>query len=156
MRQRDGDSGRLPPARDRKRRRFQCVAALDFVELRDAQGNIIPPGSDAAQEDAVTGVRRTTPAARLKAIYGDVNNVDGFVGMASEQHMPGTEFGQLQLAIWKKQFTALRDGDRFFHLNDPVPQTIKQSFGIDYQHSLADLLNLDAGITTQPNVFEAG
>jgi hypothetical protein len=131
-------------------------SSLDFVQLRDAQGNVIPLGSDAAQEDAVTGVRRTTLAARLKGIYGNVDNVDAFVGMVSEQHVPGTEFGPLQLAIWKKQFAALRDGDRYFYLNDPVLNTIRQTYGIDYRHTLADLIKLDAGISVQANVFEAG
>jgi hypothetical protein len=129
---------------------------LDFVQLRDAQGNVIPLGSDAAQEDAVTGVRRTTLAARLKGIYGTVDNVDAFVGMVAEQHVPGTEFGPLQLAIWKKQFAALRDGDRFFYLNDPVLSTIRQTYGIDYRHTLAELIRLDAGTTVQANVFKAG
>src|SRR5262249_60543685 len=115
-----------------------------------------PPGSDAAQEDAVVGVRRTTLAARLRAIYGNVDKVDAFVGMVSEKHVPGTEFGPLQLAIWKKQFEALRDGDRFFYLNDPVLDTIRQSHGIDYRHSLAELINLDAGVTVPANVFKAG
>jgi hypothetical protein len=130
--------------------------SLDFVQLRDAQGNIIPLGSDAAQEDAVTGVRRTTLAARLRTIYGSVDKVDAFVGMVSEKHVPGTEFGPLQLAIWKKQFAALRDGDRYFYLNDPVLNTIRQTYGIDYRHTLADLIKLDAGITVQANVFKAG
>lgn len=101
------------------------------------------------------GVRRSTVAARLKAIYGNVSNVDAFVGMVAEKHVAGTEFGPLQLAIWKKQFAALRDGDRFFYLNDPDLQTISQTYGITYQHTLADLINLDAGVTVQPNVFKA-
>ena len=33
---------------------------------------------------------------------------------------PGTEFGPVQLALWRRQFTALRDGDRFFYGRDPV------------------------------------
>jgi hypothetical protein len=129
---------------------------LDFVELRDAQGNVIPLGSDAAQEDPVSGVRNTTLAARLRAIYGNVDNVDAFVGMVSEQHVPGTEFGPLQGAIWKKQFQALRDGDRFFYLNDPDLEIIRRNYGITYRHTLAELVKLDAGITLQPNVFIAG
>jgi hypothetical protein len=68
----------------------------------------------------------------------------------------GTEFGPLQLAIWKKQFAALRDGDRFFYLNDPVLNTIRQTYGIDYRHSLAELVKLDAGADVQANVFKAG
>ena len=128
---------------------------LGFVELRDAEGNVIPLGSDDAQEDATSGVRKTTLAARLRAVYGDVDKVDAFVGMVSEKHVPGTEFGPLQLAIWKKQFEALRNGDRFFYLNDPILDTIRQSYGITYRHTLAELIALDAGITVQPNVFKA-
>jgi hypothetical protein len=129
---------------------------LDFVQLRDANGNVIPLGSPQAQSDAVVGVRRTTLAARLRAIYGNVDNVDAFVGMVSEKHVPGTEFGPLQLAIWKKQFEALRDGDRFFYLNDPVLDTIGQTYGIDYRHSLSELIALDTGETLPANVFKAG
>jgi hypothetical protein len=129
---------------------------LDFVQLRDAAGSPIPLGSDAAQEDAVTGVRRTTLAARLRAIYGGVGKVDAFVGMVAEKHVAGTEFGPLQLAIWKRQFAALRDGDRFFYLNDPALDGIRQSYGITYRHTLAELIRLDAGFTpAQANVFEA-
>jgi hypothetical protein len=129
--------------------------SLDFVQLRDAAGNVIPLGSDAAQEDAVVGVRRTTLAARLRAIYGSVDKIDAFVGMVAEKHVAGTEFGPLQLAIWKKQFEALRDGDRLFYLNDPVLATIQQTYGITYRHTLAELIKLDAGTTVQANVFKA-
>ena len=70
--------------------------------------------------------------------------------------MQGSEFGPLQRAIWRRQFEALRDGDRFFYLNDPDLETIRQSYGITYRHTLAELIKLDAGITAQANVFEAG
>ena len=117
---------------------------------------MIPLGSDAAQEDVVVGVRRTTLAARLRAIYGNLNKVDACVGMVSEKHVAGTEFGPLQLAIWKKQFEARRDGDRFCYLNDPVLSTIRQNYGIDYRRSLSELVKLDTGATVPSNAFEAG
>ena len=56
---------------------------LDFTELRDANGVVIAFGTPEALDDAVVGVRRTTLAARLKGIYGDVNAFDAFVGMIS-------------------------------------------------------------------------
>ena len=127
---------------------------LDFVELRDASGNVVAPDTAAALEDVVTGTRRTTLAARLKAIYGSVDRLDAFVGMVSERHVAGTEFGELQLAMWKKQFAALRDGDRFFYLNDPALRLIAASFGIDPRHTLADIVKLNTGVTLQPNVFK--
>jgi peroxidase len=128
---------------------------LDFVQLEDDEGNALPSGSDESGEDAVEGIRRTTLAARLKAIYGSVDKVDAFVGMVSEPHVAGSELGPLQLAIWKRQFEALRDGDRFFYENDPFLARIQQIFGITYKHTLAELINLNTGATVEPNVFIA-
>jgi hypothetical protein len=127
---------------------------LDFVQLRDADGNVIALGSDAAADEAIVGVRRTTLAARLKAIYGDVDKMDAFVGVLSEKHVRGTEFGELQLAIWTKQFEAARDGDRFFYQNDPVLRSIEQNYRIDYRHSLAEIIKMNTGVTLQANVFK--
>ncbi len=125
---------------------------LEFTEIRDANGNVIPVGSE---EGGVVGVRRSTLAARLKAVYGNLNKVDAFTGMVSERHVPGTEFGELQLAIWKKQFEALRDGDRFFFQIDPDLVLIQTLFGITYRHTLAELIKLNTGVTVQANVFKA-
>jgi hypothetical protein len=128
---------------------------LDFTELRDGSGNVIPLGSDEAEDDAVTGTRRSTLAARLKAIYGSVDNVDAFVGMIAEKHVRGSEFGELQQAIWKKQFENLRDGDRFFYANDPQLAQIKNQYGLTYQHTLAELIALDTGASVPTDVFHA-
>ena len=49
----------------------------------------------------------------------------------------------------------MRDGDRFFYLNDPALSTISQSYGIPYRHTLAELIQLDVGVSVEPNVFEA-
>ena len=50
--------------------------------------------------------------------------------MVAEKHVKGTEFGELQLAIWKKQFKTIRDGDRFFYLDDPQLAQIQHQYGI--------------------------
>ncbi|HVD51044.1 MAG TPA: peroxidase family protein, partial [Candidatus Udaeobacter sp.] len=119
-----------------------------------ANGNVVAPGSPEAEEEVVLGIRRTTVAARLKAVYGNVDRLDAFVGMVSEKHVAGTEFGELQLAMWKKQFEATRDGDRFFYLNDPALRLIDATFGIDPRHTLAEIVKLNTGVTLQPNVFK--
>jgi hypothetical protein len=132
---------------------------LDIMQLRDINGNVLELGSEEAAESAVTEVRRTTVAARLKALYGDVNKVDAFVGMVAEAHVPGTEFGELQLAMWKSQFEALRDGDRFFYEVDPALRTIEQKYGLSYRHRLADIVGLNTDIdqgNIQANLFKLG
>ena len=75
--------------------------------------------------------------------------------MVAEQHVPGTELGQLQLAIWKQQFTALRDGDRFFYANDGALAGIKRAFGIDYQVSLSTIIRLNSDEQVADDVFKA-
>jgi Animal haem peroxidase len=131
---------------------------LDFVTLTDADGAALEPGSDEAEEAAVAATRRTTVASRLKAIYGSVDRLDAFTGMLAEPHVGGTEFGPLQLAMWTNQFTALRDGDRFFYANDGALGDIEHVFGIDFRRTLAEVIadntELDPG-DLAANVFFA-
>jgi hypothetical protein len=127
-------------------------ACLDFVALFDVDGNPTTPEAD----DAVRGVRRCSLAAKLKAIYGSVSNVDAFVGILSEPHLAGREFGQTQLAIWQKQFAALRDGDRFFYQNDPLLPFIRNNFNIEPRKTLAEVIARNTDIPQAdlaPNVF---
>jgi hypothetical protein len=127
---------------------------LDFVRLRDADGHQLRPLGRRSQEEAVAGIRRTTLASRLKAIYGRVDRIDAFVGMVSERHVPGTEFGPLQLAMWKQQFETLRDGDRFFYRSDPELARIGEDYGITYRHTLAELISLNSGARVPADVFK--
>ncbi len=128
---------------------------LDFTSLRNYWGEPIPAGSE---ERAVSGTRRTPLAARLKAIYGSVGNIDAIVGMMSEPHVHGSELGEVQYALWQRQFEALRDGDRFFYLNDPELTALESRYGLSYKHTLGELIALDAGVPAaqlQANVFFA-
>jgi hypothetical protein len=128
---------------------------LDFTRLADGDGRTVRPGTEAARENVVTARRRTPLAARLRAIYGPrgVDRVDAFVGMVSEPHVAGSDLGELQLAMWRRQFQALRDGDRFFYLNDPVLTAIRHRFGIDYRRSLASIIESNTGVAVRRDVF---
>jgi hypothetical protein len=119
---------------------------LDFVALKDANGTPVQAGTPAAESTVVTARRRTPLAARLKAIYGSVDRLDPFVGMLAEPHVPGSELGQLQLAMWRDQFQRLRDADRFFYANDPALTTIERQYGISYRHTLAELIAVNSGV----------
>ena len=117
--------------------------SLDFVELRDSNGKLLKPGSDEADAEAITGIRRTTLAARLKAIYGTVDKLDAFVGMVSEAHMQDSDFGPLQAAMWERQFEALRDGDANHYRWNESLKLIMEKYGSDtltYKQSLADII----------------
>jgi len=115
--------------------------SLDVTALRDIDGGAVADPNEEGVNRPTSGTRRSTVAARLRAIYGgNVNNVDAFVGMAAEQHVSGTEFGELALAIWTKQFQNLRDGDRFFYGNDQGLSTILSTYGIDYRRTLGQII----------------
>ncbi len=76
----------------------------------------------------------------LKAAYGNVNNIDAFEGGLAEDHVRGSDVGPLFQQIMVNQFTRLRDGDRFFYLNETWN---------------ADELNLFAQGNTLTKVIEA-
>ena len=86
---------------------------LDFVALFDADGNPLPLGNS---EDAVRG----RPAHDARGPAQGRSTARSTTSTRSSAWAPsvtcrGTEFGELQLAMWRTQFTALRDGDRFFY-----------------------------------------
>ncbi len=56
----------------------------------------------------------------LTHMYGNVNNVDLWTGLLAEEHLPGKMLGETLHKIMEDQFRKLRDGDRFFYLNDPA------------------------------------
>ena len=125
---------------------------MEFIELQDAGGNPLELGSEAADGEAVIGVRRTTLASRLKAIYGSVDQVDAFVGMVSEAHLPGSEFGALQHEMWKRQFEAVRDGDSNFYLwSKSLRRAMKHAAraGITYRQRLSDIIINNTELTSK-------
>src|SRR5438093_354517 len=67
---------------------------FDFILLLDVDGYVVMFGTFEALDAVVVGVRRIMLVARLKAIYGDVNLVDAFVGMMFEKYLKGVEFGE--------------------------------------------------------------
>ena len=57
----------------------------------------------------------------LVQTYGDVNNIDPWVGMLSEDPLPGSSLGPTLQVILRQQFQMLRDADRFWYELD-LPQ----------------------------------
>jgi hypothetical protein len=69
------------------------------------------------------------------------------VGIFAEKHVPGSDSGQTQLVILQKEFQNLRDGDRFFFGNDQGLSFIKNRFGIDFRHTLAQVMEMNTDLT---------
>jgi hypothetical protein len=118
-------------------------ASLTFTQLTDIFG--VSFGLT-EERDPTLAVRNTTRAARLRALYGNVDNVDAFVGMVAEQHAAGSDLGELQRAMWAREFRRLRDGDRFFYANDPGLTYIRNTYGIDFRRNLGDIIAANTDI----------
>ncbi len=96
----------------------------------------------------------TLIANSMEQLYGDINNIDPWVGMLAENKMPDALFGATIMEIMKSQFTALRDGDRFYFENDNGLSA--DEIAEIRNTTLHDIIMRNTNITLmQPNVFEA-
>ena len=92
--------------------------------------------------------------AQLQSVYGNVDNVDMWVGIISEDHLPGSSMGELGTSIMSSQFIRLRDGDRFFYTGDAFfdDPFIASLVNLD-NHTLSQVIELNTGMSMQDNVF---
>jgi hypothetical protein len=51
----------------------------------------------------------------LQSAYGHVSLIDPWIGMLSEDHLPGASVGKTMKAVLEKQFLHLREGDRYWY-----------------------------------------
>lgn len=121
---------------------------LDYNAFRPAYG--LPP---------LTNINQLTsdPALRqeLRSLYGNINNIDAFVGGIAEDHVAGTSVGSMLLASFVDQFTRLRDGDRFFYTGDLdlLSPTITSVIDLDAV-TLANIIRANTGLANiHDNVF---
>jgi len=89
-------------------------------------------------------------AAALEETYGDVDNIDVWVGMLAEDHVEGASTGEMMGIVIADQFTRLRDGDRFYYENQFEGRLLQQ---ID-STTLADVIQRNSEVENlQANVF---
>ncbi len=129
-------------ARDIQRGRDHGLT--DYNSMRAAYG--LPAVTSFAQITSDPAVQQ-----KLQQLYGSVNNVDAFVGALAEDHAAGADVGPLTKAVLVDQFTRLRDGDRFFYLNQFSGQELSNLLA---NTSLAKVIERNSGVTNlQANVF---
>lgn len=94
----------------------------------------------------------TDKAAALKSLYGNVNNIDLWIGILAEDRLPGKSVGRTMHAMLKTQFENLRDGDFYFYRNDPfLPPAVRDQIG---NTKLSDIIKRNTALTSlQSNVF---
>jgi len=92
--------------------------------------------------------------ALLQDLYGSVDEIDSWVGMLAEDHMPDAMFGNTIMAIMVDQFQRLRDGDKFYYLNDPA---LSEAEKLEITNTtFRDVIMRNSGVDVmQDNVFTA-
>lgn len=96
------------------------------------------------------------PALRnaLQTTYGNVDNIDAWVGLLAEDKLPGAALGPTLTAIMQSQFSRLRDGDFYFYQNDPAINNDQE--GRINGTSLAEVIERNSEASNlQNNIFIA-
>lgn len=91
--------------------------------------------------------------AALASVYGDVNNIDVWVGGLAEDHVDDSSLGELFHTVLVDQFERIRAGDSFWYENVFEGQEL-----IDLQNTtLTDIIERNTDITgLRDNVFYDG
>lgn len=93
----------------------------------------------------------TALASTLESLYGDVNNIDLWVGALSEDRLAGSSLGELLTAGILHQFKVLRSCDRFWHQSDADLVDVLAQIE---DTTLSDIIMANSSISTlQDNVF---
>tara|TARA_R110002073_G_scaffold41466_5_gene117065 strand:- start:2129 stop:4402 length:2274 start_codon:yes stop_codon:yes gene_type:complete len=89
-------------------------------------------------------------SAKLETLYGDVNNIDLWVGLLAEDHADDSSLGETASTIIADQFERIRDGDRFYYENTLSDREIR----VIENTTLADVIQRNTDINSlQENVF---
>ncbi len=84
----------------------------------------------------------------LRDTYGDINNIDLWVGVLAEDHMDQALFGPTLMLIMEEQFSNLRVGDRFYYEND---EGLSEAERAEIKGTLlSDVIRRNSGITYVP------
>jgi peroxidase len=137
------DNGQDLIARDIERARDDGIGT--YNQVRVAYG--LPAVTSFAQISSNVQVQQ-----ELQAAYGNVNNIDPFEGGLAEDHVRGSDMGPLFTRILSDQFTRLRDGDRFFYLNESFNSDEQKILG--QGSTLGKIIEANTHITNlQQDVF---
>ncbi len=92
-------------------------------------------------------------AAKLASVYASVDDVDLWVGGLAEPHHGAGAVGQTIRMVMIDQFTALRDGDRFWYQNDAMLADLYDLAALG-DTTLGDIIARNTAMTDMPdNVF---
>ena len=119
----------------------------DYNSVRIAYG--LEPVTSFAQISSNPDIQE-----KLESLYGDVDNIDLWVGGLAEDHVPNAMVGETIREVLIDQFSRLRDGDRYWYQNDQFFIDNKDHMKQVDKTTLSDLIKRNTDIEKiQHNVF---
>jgi len=119
----------------------------DYNSVRIAYG--LEPVTSFAQISSNPDIQE-----KLESLYGNVDNIDLWVGGLAEDHVPNAMVGETIREVLIDQFSRLRDGDRYWYQNDQFFLDNKDHMKQVHQTNLSDLIKRNTDIEKiQHNVF---
>ncbi|MFL5331564.1 MAG: peroxidase family protein [Gemmataceae bacterium] len=115
----------------------------DYNSMRAAYG--LPKVTSFAQITSNTDLQQ-----KLQSLYGNVDNIDAWVGALAEDHVGGGNTGPMIRRVLSDQFQRLRDGDRFWY------EQVFSGKDLDELRNtkLSDIIRRNTEITNiQPDAF---
>ena len=126
------------------RKAFGLMPVATFSQIV-TQGQVRPTAVETADDFAIE-------QALQQAYPGGLGTIDAFEGGLSEYPLPGSDVGPTFQAIMADQFRRLRDGDRFFYLNENLNPEETAIF--QQTNTLAKVIMANAPVTNlQENVM---
>eukprot|EP00737_Agarophyton_chilense_P001237 gb/GEZJ01001381.1/.p1 GENE.gb/GEZJ01001381.1/~~gb/GEZJ01001381.1/.p1 ORF type:complete len:569 (+),score=72.09 gb/GEZJ01001381.1/:318-2024(+) len=83
---------------------------------------------------------------KLQDAYGSVDNVEAWPGLMAEDKQGAVGLGRTNAELWRREFTRLRDGDRFFYLDNARHNQIPKAV-------LDALPEINVGIFSSQSMF---
>jgi len=119
---------------------------VDYAQVRVDYGLAPVTSFDAITSDVEL-------ANKLEQLYGDVNNIDAWVGALAEDHFHDASMGELAYTVIADQFTRIRDGDRFWYQNTFCGEELREIQAT----TLADVIERNTNLTDlRDNVWTTG
>jgi hypothetical protein len=137
-----GDGGLDLPSLNIQRGRDHGLP--DYNSMRVAMGLAAVTNFDEISTD-------TTLVTALSSTYNTVDDIDLWVGGLSEDPVGDSQLGPLFQAILVKQFSDIRNGDRFWYQNDLNDQERDRISNVTLAEIIRD--NTEIGDELQDNVF---
>lgn len=83
---------------------------------------------------------------RLRSVYRKVDDMDLWVALLAEDHVPGASMGETMLAVWEEEFRRLAEGDRFFY-------TTPGLFDDDFKNSFRRFSKIESSETLMRDIL---